>query len=111
MKLSNYAGLQVMALISITFAAAGWGGQGIRFLVALLLVGLIAFLAGERMARSKLEGRDAAWMAALQHDERSRRKKAAEVEHADIDLAVRWESGANAVQKASQAALARVRED
>jgi hypothetical protein len=109
-RLSNYAGLQVIALISITFAAAQWGSQGVKFGVSLLLVALIAFLLGERMARSKLEGCDAAWMEALQYEERFRRKKAAALKHIDIERAVQWERGAGAVQMASQAALARVRE-
>jgi len=81
----------------------------VKFGVSLVLVAWIAFLAGGRLSELKLLKRDATWMAALWREEDARRKKAADIEHTDIEQAVQSERGANAIQMASQAALARVR--
>lgn len=50
-RLSHDTGMQIIALIAIVFAASQWGSEDIRFALALILVGLIAFLAGRRERR------------------------------------------------------------
>jgi triphosphoribosyl-dephospho-CoA synthetase len=43
--------MQLIAIIAVVFAVAQWGSRDVRFGTALLLVALIAFLAGRRERR------------------------------------------------------------
>ncbi len=108
-RLSHHTGLQLITLLAVVFAVAQWGGRDVRFGAALLFVGFVAFLAGNRRTREKVSQRDTAWIGALGARERELRAKAAAIEHDDIEQAVDYERRANAVQQAHYAALDTVR--
>lgn len=44
-------GFTLIAIVSVTFAVAEWGSQGVKFGLSLLFVAFISFLSGEKWAR------------------------------------------------------------
>lgn len=44
-------GFTLIAIVSVTFAVAEWGSQGVKFGLSLLFVAFISFLCGEKWAR------------------------------------------------------------